>query len=176
MDPYSKSILVIHDDPELVRQLADTLSVHGCRVEQIASARAAFDTLVAAPLRPRMVVLDWALAEAERFPFLQHKAAQLRLAPIPVVVMADLLQIRTLPSLGVRAVLATPLRPRMVADVVSALCGFASPVAAASSMTNSHATSVTDGADARQSPRRAAVIDAADGRVRLTRPRNTDED
>jgi DNA-binding response OmpR family regulator len=176
MDPYSKSILVIHDDPELVRQLADTLGVHGCRVEHVASARAAYDALLQAPLRPRMIVLDWAVSDAERFPFLQHKAAQLRLAPIPVVVMADLLQLRTLPSLGVRAVLATPLRPRMVADVVTALCGFASPVSAASSMTNSHATSVTDGAEARQAPRSGAVIDAADGRVRLTRPRNTDED
>jgi DNA-binding response OmpR family regulator len=176
MDPYSKSILVIHDDSELVRQLTDTLSVHGCRVEQIASARAAFDTLLQAPLRPRMIVLDWALAESERFPFLQHKAAQLRLASIPVIVMADLLQIRTLPSLGVRAVLATPLRPHMIADVVSALCGFTSPIATASSMSNSHAASVTDGAEARQGPRSGAVLDTSGGRLRLTRPRNTDDD
>jgi DNA-binding NtrC family response regulator len=176
MDPYSKSVLVIHDDPELARQLADTLEVQGCRVEHVPGARTAYDMLMQAPLRPRMIVLDWSVVEAERFPFLQHKAAQLRLAPIPIVVMGDLLQMRSLPSLGVRAVLATPLRPRMIADVVSALCGFGGSVPEASSMTTAHMASVTDGGAARQAPRRGAVIDAADGRVRLVRPRNSGDE
>lgn len=168
MDPYSKSILVIHDDADLVRHLAGVLGTHGCRVEQIPCARNAFEQLLRAPLRPRMIVVDWSCTERERFPFLQEKAGNPRLAPIPVVVLADFLQTRTLPTTGVRAILAMPLRPQMIAEVVAGLSGFTSALPVASGI-GSYATSVSSSNEARPAPREAADVEEASGRVRLPR-------
>jgi CheY-like chemotaxis protein len=175
MDPYSKSIQVIHEDREVIRELVDVLGTHGCRVEPVASARAAYERLIAAPLRPRMIVLDWAIADRERFAFLELKASNGRLAPIPVLVLADLVMLRSIPSLGVRALLAMPLRPHMIADAVVALSGLTAPLPAAASIGASYAISVSDGGRMR-SMRTGADVDDAGGRLRLPTPGTTPEE
>jgi CheY-like chemotaxis protein len=124
MDTYSKSILVIHDDAELVRQIADGLGRHGCRVEQVSSAREAYDRLQRETLRPRMVVADWSIPYREHFPLIEQMAAHPRMSSIPLIVLADPNQTRHVVSHGVRAALSLPVRPRALAEIIATLCGF----------------------------------------------------
>src|SRR5215208_5204768 len=124
METFSKSILIVHDDAELVRQIADALGRHGCRVEHAGSAREAFSRVQRDTLRPRMVIVDWAVPTAERFPFVEQMMSNPRLASIPIVMLVDPIQTREVSSQGVRAVLSMPVRPRVLAEIVATLCGF----------------------------------------------------
>ena len=124
MDAYAKSIVVIHPDGEHVRQIGEGLARHGCRIEHFTSAREAYAHMVRDSLRPRMIVVEWAVPDRERFPLVDQLAVNPRLASVPVLVLVDPNQTRAVATHGVRAVLSIPVRPRMVAELVATLCGF----------------------------------------------------
>jgi len=72
-------------------------------------------------MRPDLIVLDWTIP-ADNTYFLSRQASDPRLSFAPVVVLADIAQMRAVPSSRVAALMAKPVRTRTLVEVIDRLC------------------------------------------------------
>ena len=116
------SVLLVEDDESLRRILARHLEGHGYAVDQAASAEEA-ERLLAAGIRPRIVLLDINLPGATGWDLLRGSA--LTLAGSPPVVVASALTIspRRLAEFGVAGYLPKPFALETLRSTIERVLG-----------------------------------------------------
>ncbi|SIR70245.1 ATP-binding protein [Pseudacidovorax sp. RU35E] len=121
-----RSVLVVEDDAEVRRVIADSLALLGCRVTQAEDGRQGLEVLGAQP-RPDLMVVDYAMPGMTGAEFIVH--ARNRVGAVPVVLAtgyADMAQVGRV--LGTQSILIKPFEiSALAACVVQALAPTAGP-------------------------------------------------
>jgi CheY-like chemotaxis protein len=116
-------ILVIEDDDDLRRVLADSLRLEGYGVAEAAHGRVAVDYLESREL-PRVILLDLMMPVMNGWEFRDAQARDPRLASIPVVVItADNSAVHQAARAGVAGCLLKPLEFPELLSYVGRYCG-----------------------------------------------------
>jgi CheY-like chemotaxis protein len=116
------TILVVDDDADERAAYAELLSARGYRVVVAPDGREAAD-LLAAGLRPSVIVLDLAMPTMDGWTFLRHLRRTVRSAVPVVVASAD---VRGRPAVGADACLEKPVEPERFHAIVARLSADAS--------------------------------------------------
>jgi CheY-like chemotaxis protein len=123
----SRTILLVAGDADSAQDLRRLLEAHGHAFAHASSAQEAIEWLrgesSGAPMIPALILIDWTLTTGDGARLLSRVASDPRLSPVPVVVLAEISQMRSIPTLQVSATLAKPVRPRTLLDVLAALRG-----------------------------------------------------
>lgn len=112
-----RSVLVVEDDAEVRRVIADSLALLGCRVMQAADGRQGLEVLGAQP-RPDLMVVDYAMPGMTGAEFIVH--ARERVGAVPVVLAtgyADMAQVGRV--LGTQSILIKPFEISALAACVA---------------------------------------------------------
>ncbi|WP_295544762.1 response regulator [uncultured Pseudacidovorax sp.] len=121
-----RSVLVVEDDAEVRRVIADSLALLGCRVTQAADGRQGLEIL-GAQARPDLMVVDYAMPGMTGAEFIVH--ARQRVGAVPVVLAtgyADMAQVGRV--LGTQSILIKPFEiSALAACVAQALAPTAGP-------------------------------------------------
>ena len=80
-------VLVVDDEPDIRRELADAVREMGCEVVDAADGSEALSHLRSGAPLPRLILLDLMMPVMSGDELLEHMAADPRLATIPVVVV-----------------------------------------------------------------------------------------
>ncbi|WP_234197891.1 response regulator [Pseudacidovorax sp. NFM-22] len=112
-----RSVLVVEDDAEVRRVIADSLALLGCRVTQAADGRQGLEIL-GAQARPDLMVVDYAMPGMTGAEFIVH--ARQRVGAVPVVLAtgyADMAQVGRV--LGTQSILIKPFEISALAACVA---------------------------------------------------------
>lgn len=112
-----RSVLVVEDDAEVRRVIADSLALLGCRVTQAADGRQGLEVL-GAQARPDLMVVDYAMPGMTGAEFIVH--ARKRVGAVPVVLAtgyADMAQVGRV--LGTQSILIKPFEISALAACVA---------------------------------------------------------
>ncbi|WP_043115435.1 response regulator, partial [Pseudacidovorax intermedius] len=112
-----RSVLVVEDDAEVRRVIADSLALLGCRVIQAADGQQGLEVL-GAQARPDLMVVDYAMPGMTGAEFIVH--ARQRVGAVPVVLAtgyADMAQVGRV--LGTQSILIKPFEISALAACVA---------------------------------------------------------
>ncbi|KTT17743.1 ATP-binding protein [Pseudacidovorax intermedius] len=112
-----RSVLVVEDDADVRRVIADSLALLGCRVTQAADGAQGLDVLVH-EARPDLMVVDYAMPGMTGAEFIVQ--ARERVGPVPVVLAtgyADMAQVGRV--LGTQSILIKPFEISALAACVA---------------------------------------------------------
>jgi CheY-like chemotaxis protein len=114
-----KRILIVDDDPEICEALADVLGAEGYAVGCVGNGAQALDDLASTPTDT--VLLDLNMPVMNGFQFLGMRAADPKLASIPVIILSASLS-RPEPTLGTW-VLGKPFELQAMLAMLAVLAG-----------------------------------------------------
>lgn len=120
-----KRILIVDDEPSILRRLKVNLELQGYEVETAESGALAIERIK--ENKPDLLVIDLLMPEIDGFELISHIQSSMALADIPVVLLAPfapdrpLFDTAFLEKLKVGYVIAKPFSPKEVQIVVSRL-------------------------------------------------------
>jgi len=114
-----KTILVVEDSPGIREALKGLLEAEGYQVELAANGREALDILERIP-RPCLILLDLMMPDMDGWAFTAMREKDLRLAPIPLVVVSGAPNIEA-PS-GPGRVIKKPIDLNILKELVRDYC------------------------------------------------------
>ena len=120
--PHRGVVMVVEDDEGIRAALGQALMEEGYQVVTAENGRQALDALETGPL-PSVILLDLMMPVMDGRAFLQARAADARLADIPVVIItADTRAAQDASTLDAQAILAKPLSLQSLLETVAAFC------------------------------------------------------
>jgi two-component system, chemotaxis family, CheB/CheR fusion protein len=119
-----KVVLLIRPEASARGDVCDALQRHGYLTWSASDGASALARLRQESIRPDLIVIDWTIP-ADNTYFLSRQASDPRLSFAPVVVLADISQMRAVPSARVAALMAKPVRTRILVEVIDRLCAMA---------------------------------------------------
>jgi CheY-like chemotaxis protein len=164
-----RSVLVVEDDREDRDWLASAFERAGYRVVAPRHSAEAFATLCGSTSYPSAVVVDWTMPILQGLDFLTAQAADPKLRQVRVIVLSDVGRMDRVPSEGIDAVLAKPVRMRTLIEVVNRLCGLP-PRDAERTGTRRTQLRTRSGADPRRTPE-VGVASTLQDTAAIRRPR-----
>jgi CheY-like chemotaxis protein len=120
--PSSHPVLLVAEAGE-GRLLRRALERAGHPVLHRPTGLDAAEWLEHSPLSPSLILVDWNPRGGDSTRLLARLSGDPRLATIPVVVLADIAHMRSVPSRAVTATLARPVRARTLVEVIDRLLG-----------------------------------------------------
>ncbi len=124
--PYSKTVLLIDDDPYILQIVQTSLEVFSEWKPAIAnSAKKGLEAIFRA--KPDAILLDMMMPNIDGFTFLKYLQADPQLAGIPVVLLTsrvDLLETKKIMLLGVKGAIAKPFYAITLASQISQILGW----------------------------------------------------
>src|SRR4051794_9392013 len=87
VEPLTKRILVVEDDPDLRELLKQTLAGEGFDVETTSDGFMALNTLRTGPL-PHLILLDVKMPKMDGWQFCQARRANSALSSVPIVILS----------------------------------------------------------------------------------------
>lgn len=117
----NKVILLIRPEATARADVSDALQRHGYVTWSVTDGASALARLRHETTRPDLIVLDWTIP-ADNTYFLSRQASDPRLSFTPVLVLADIAQMRTVPSGRVAVLMTKPVRTRILVEVIDRLC------------------------------------------------------
>jgi CheY-like chemotaxis protein len=118
------TVLVVADDLDVADDLRRIIGGHGHGFAHARTGTAALEWL-RGEQGPALILIDWTMPAGDGARFLSRQASDPQLSSIPVVVLAEIAQMRSIPALRVSATIAKPVRPRMLLEVIGVLRGHA---------------------------------------------------
>ncbi len=109
-------LLLVEDDAELRAAMADTLADHGYEVLEAANGNQAIVT--ARTGGPALILLDLMMPVMDGWTFLRHRAADLVLSAIPVIVLSAQRDVELAADASVLQVMT---KPAEIADLLAAI-------------------------------------------------------
>jgi CheY-like chemotaxis protein len=152
------TVLLVADNLEVAADLRDVIEGHGHGFAHARTGTEALDWLRGEPGRPALILIDWTMAAGDGARFLSRQASDPRLSFIPVIVLAEIAQMRSIPTLCVSATLAKPVRPRTLLEVIGVLRGHAIAASDQAQPTAADRTAQLRVAGARPTPRPAPAV------------------
>ncbi len=123
---HAARILVVDDDPDLRRSLAELLEEEGYEVSCANNGEEALHALAGAA--PNAILLDLTMPVMDGWTFREVQRSDPRLASIPtVVISAAYSDPRALERLGAEAFLAKPFEVSRLTSTLQEICGPATP-------------------------------------------------
>jgi CheY-like chemotaxis protein len=119
----SQGVLLVDDNDSIRTQLRELLEGEGFRVDTAANGAEALGWLQAAKEMPGVILLDLTMPDMNGSQFLALRRMDPRLQGIPVVVLSGSLQQWTEKLSGADHVLAKPVDPDSLAELVMRYCG-----------------------------------------------------
>ena len=111
MSGPARTLLVIDDDGDIRRSIADALEDEGWRVVGAAGGHEALALLVEGQLRPDVILLDMMMPEMDGWAFRAEQQRRPEIAAIPIIVFTAYgVPPDTVTRLQARGVLRKPLR------------------------------------------------------------------
>lgn len=107
-------VLVIDDDPDIRETIVTILEMYGYRGETAGDGADALALLRAAPLRPRLILLDLMMPRINGIEFRRAQLADPSIADIPVVLMTGAPTVSQDPTLAGLEVLVKPVNLRTI--------------------------------------------------------------
>jgi len=117
-----KSVLIIEDDDDIRETLQQLLELEGYSVRSAANGRQGLDLLPQMGT-PCLILLDLMMPVMDGWEFLKVKSGNVRIAPIPVVVVSALDNAGQIKD--VRGYIKKPIEYNSLMRVVSEYCGIA---------------------------------------------------
>jgi CheY-like chemotaxis protein len=116
-------LLVVDDNPDLVRTLVDVLTDEGYRVSTATNGREALVALRAADPLPCVILLDLTMPEMDGEEFRQEQLRDARLASVPVLgFSADSTNQERLQAMRVDGIIPKPVSLAQLLSVVQRYC------------------------------------------------------
>ena len=117
-----KSILIVEDDADIRESLHDVLEVEGYEVFAVANGQEALDRLKILPT-PCLVLLDLMMPVMNGWEFLEAKQGDLKIAPIPVVIVSAVIDQAKAKSKAAAGFIKKPIELNTLLEVVRQYCG-----------------------------------------------------
>jgi CheY-like chemotaxis protein len=152
------TVLLVADDPEVAGDLRRVIEGHGHGFAHARCGTEALDWLRRDDTRPGLILIDWTMPTGDGARFLSRQASDPRLSFIPVVVLAEIAQMRSIPTPCVSATLAKPVRPRMLLEVIGVLRGQAIAASDEARPTSADRTAQLRAAGGRPTPRPTPAV------------------
>lgn len=118
-------ILVIDDEVQIRQLISTVLTDEGYSVDLAANGDAALTYLQATPALPCVIILDLMMPTLNGWDFLRARQDDLRLAPIPIIVISAAHTFATARVLGAQEFLLKPLDLDHLVALVQRYCGSA---------------------------------------------------
>jgi CheY-like chemotaxis protein len=119
-----KSILIVEDDKEIRETLALLLRYEGYEVFEVANGKEGLDLLPRVTI-PCLILLDLMMPVMDGWEFLRAKQTDIKIAPIPVVVVSALDSAEA--ASGTVGLIKKPIEYEILLQVVRQYCGLAIP-------------------------------------------------
>jgi CheY-like chemotaxis protein len=120
--PHRGVVMIIEDDEGIRAALGQALVEEGYEVVTADNGHQALDLLQTGPL-PSLILLDLMMPVMDGRAFLEARAADPRLADIPVIILtADTRATQDAATLNAQAILAKPLSLQSLLETVAAFC------------------------------------------------------
>ena len=120
-DSRRPHVLVVEDDADCRELLEVALAHEGYAVASAANGLEALGYLHTRPL-PDLVVTDLSMPRMNGWQFLAEKNADPKLAGIPVIVLSAVANMKALPAVSPRLVLAKPVELDDLLEAIAAIC------------------------------------------------------
>lgn len=118
---HCKSILIVEDDDDIRNALQELLETEGFGVWTAGDGQEALDKLRELPT-PCLILLDLMMPVMNGHEFLEVKSSQVKLAPIPVVVVSAVADRTKVPTDHVKEFVKKPIDLDLLLRVVQQYC------------------------------------------------------